>query len=62
MKKYITPLILLSTMLTSCTEKDTEDVVIESVTVTSTTTHTVTPTPTTTPPNPVVEEQETNNQ
>lgn len=61
MKKYITPLILLSTMLTSCTEKDTEDVVIESVTVTSTTTHTVTPIPTTTPPNPVVEEQETNN-
>lgn len=62
MKKYVTPLLLLATMLTSCTQEDEKDVVIESVTVTSTNTHTVTPTPTTTPPNPVVEEQETNNQ
>ena len=62
MKKYITPLILLTTILTSCAQKDTEDVVIESVTVTSTNTHTVTLTPTTPTPNPVVEEQETNNQ
>lgn len=61
MKKYITPLLLLATMLTSCAQEDEKDVVIESVTVTSTNTHTVTPTPTTTPPNPVVEEQETNN-
>lgn len=61
MKKYITPLLLLATMLTSCAQEDEKDVVIESVTVTSTTTHTVTPIPTTTPPNPVVEEQETNN-
>lgn len=62
MKKYVTPLLLLATMLTSCTQEDKKDVVIESVTVTSTNTHTVTPTPTTTSPNPVVEEQETNNQ
>ena len=61
MKIYITPLLLLATMLTSCAQEDEKDVVIESVTVTSTTTHTVTPIPTTTPPNPVVEEQETNN-
>lgn len=58
MKKYVTPLLLLATMLTSCTQEDEKDVVIESVTVTSTNTHTVISTPTTTPPNPVVEEQE----
>ena len=58
MKKYVTPLLLLATILTSCTQEDEKDVVIESVTVTSTNTHTVTSTPTTTPPNPVVEEQE----
>ena len=57
MKKYVTPLLLLATILTSCTQEDEKDVVIESVTVTSTNTHTVTSTPTTTPPNPVVEEE-----
>lgn len=59
MKKHIAPLLLVATaLLSSCSNVETEEPVIESITVTTTRTHTVTsPSTTVTPePEPAVEE------